>query len=672
MNNIKGKDSSYETSSILVAGTRNPANGNYYPPTNKGAKTMLSAIRLFKALPVENKADSLSISEEQNAEIMKLTLPKGFVIDPRLAGPFTSNYIIDEINRIYGRSSEELNATFHKSFAKVRDSSTLQLVFEQIIHYMTTYGAERMGIYNEQSVYIPAEQLDAPELKDGVRLVVIRALTKEEMKAELIELLSAGVALSDQSIKDAIDIAQFVGITVADIEQIKNKEVKAALFDYLGLVPSHPVEFLRYVVYRATERTLLIKNKALIEQLKARNNNDLVRYFDAYEKEFGLQNLAKIFYRYKPIFLALRTNTQLKKQINKIRRLANINHEPMKEDLLNTLTARLKTRQAPDAQSFNDAMANTSVFRKIRLAYALKFRTTEADSILYRVRNGKSFAKEFKFDNKRGAQIMFEAILRHIVADIKPNVDGKSFFIPKGLKYALPATEKQFTGNLPNGTYIEVPEDMVVGIHWENQKNYRVDLDLSISNNMGKIGWDASYRDGKQDIQFSGDITDAPKPKGATEVFHVGGVARGSWLMNLNYYNFDAQTPVPFKILVAKETRDMVEENYTVDPNKIVALTNSIIDVKQKTLGIIVATDDSTRFYFSETGFQNNISSRHTNAAEQSRKFLMNYFTDSIVLNDVLEAAGAIIVDEPGEDVIDLSPEAIDKTTIIDLLKEAK
>jgi len=527
-----------------------------------------------------------------------------------------------------------------------------------------------MGVYNEESVYIPAEQLDAPELKDGVRIVVIRALTKAELKAELLELLSSGVALKEETVKDAIDVAQFVGINVTDIEQIKNKEVKAALFDYLGLVPSHPVEFLRYVIYRSTEKTLVIKNRALIEQLKARNNNDLVRYFEAYEKEFGLQNLARIFYRYKPIFLALRTNTQLKKQINKIRRLATINHEPMKEDLLNSLTARLKTRQAPDAQAFNEAMANTSVFRKIRLAYALKFRTTEADSILYRIRNGKSFAKEFKFENKRGAQIMYEAILRHIVADIRPNVDGKSFFIPKGLKYGLPATEKQFTGNLPSGTYIEVVEDMVVGIHWENQKNYRVDLDLSISNNMGKIGWDGAYRDGKQDIQFSGDITDAPKPKGATEVFHVGGTARGSWLMNLNYYNFNSSTPVPFKILVSQDSRESVEKNYTVDPNKIVALSNSVIDVKQKTLGIIVATEESTRFYFSETEFQKNISARHTNAAEQARKFLLNYFTDSIILNDVLEAAGATIVDEPGEDVIDLSPEAIDKTTILDLLSK--
>ena len=633
---------------------------------------MLSTIRLFKALPVEEKT-SAETNAERYAELMKKTLPKGFILDPTLAGPqFDTESILDQINQAYGRSSEELNQSFHKSFAKVRDASMQQLVFEQMIHYLTTYGAERMGIYSEESVYIPAEQLDAPELKDDLRVVVIRGLTKAELKVELMKLLGSGVALHERTIADAIDVAQFVGFNEADVEEVKNKEVKSALYDYFGIVPSKPVEFLRFVVYRATEKTLLIKNKALIEQLKSRNNNDLVRYFDNYEKEVGLQHLAEIFYRYKPIFLALRTNTQLKKQINKIRRLANVNHKPMQEDLLNTLTARLKTRQAPEASDFNAAMKNTNVFRKIRLAYALKFRTTEADSVLYRIRNGKSYAKEFNFENKKGAQIMYDAIMRHIVADIKPNVEGKTFFIPKGLKYGLPATEKQFTGNLPSGTFVEVLEDMVVGIHWENQPNHRVDLDLSISNNMGKIGWDAAYRDNNQDIQFSGDVTDAPKPKGATEVFHVGGTARGSWLMNLNYYNYRDDVDVPFKILVTQENRQNINNNYTVDPNKIVALSNSVMDVKQKTLGIIVADENSTKFYFSEAEFQKGISSRHNQGAEQARKFLLNYYTDSIVLNDVLVAAGATIVEEMGEDVIDLSPEAIDKTTILDLLKEEK
>lgn len=629
---------------------------------------MQSTIRLFKALPVEDK-QSAETNADRYAELMKETLPKGFIFDPVLVGPrFDVTRSIELVNEAYGRSSEELNASFHKSFAKVRDASMQQLVFEQMIHYLTTYGAERMGVYSEESVYIPAEQLDAPELKEGVRIVVIRGLTKEELKVELMKLLTSGVALHERTVTDVIDVAQFVGLNEDDVAAVKNKEAKSALYDHFGIVPTKPVEFLRYVVYRATEKTLLIKNKALIEELKGRNNNDLVRYFTNYEKEVGLQHLAEIFYRYKPIFLALRTNSAMKKQINKIRRLAVVNHKPMQEDLLNTITARLKTNSKPDLHQFEMALLNANTFRKVRLAYALKFRTTEADSILYRVRNGKSFAKEFSFENKKGAEIIYGIILKSIINDIRPNVEGKQFFIPKGLKYGLPATEKQFTGNLPTGTYVEVTQDMVAGIHWKNTKHSRIDLDLSISNNMGKIGWDAAYRDARSDIQFSGDVTDAPRPKGASELFHVGGTARGSWLMNLNYYNYNSDEPVPFKILVAQESRDKISQNYTVDPNKIVALSNSVMEVKQKTLGIIVADEDSTKFYFAEAEFQKGISSRHTAAAEQSRKYLLNYYTDSIVLNDILVAAGAEIVEEPADGALDLSPEAIDKTTILDLL----
>lgn len=633
---------------------------------------MLSTIRLFKALPVEDKRLP-NASVKASEEIMKKTLEKGFILDPLLSGPqFDTDRIIEQVNQAYGRSSEELNATFHKSFAKVRDASMQQLVFEQMIHYLTTYGAERMGVYNEESVYIPAEQLDAPELKDGIRVVIIRGLTNEELKTELKKLIESGVALHEQTLADAIDVAQFVGFNEDDLAAVKNKEFKSAMYDYLGIVPAAPVDFLRYVVYRATEKTLLIKNKALIETLKARNNNDLVRYFDTYEEKYGLQHLAEIFYRYKPIFLALRTNTKLKKQVNKIRRLAVANHKPMPEDLLNTLTARLKTRQAPDSAAFNKAMQNTNLFRKIRLAYALKFRTTDADSILYRIRNGKSYAQPFEFGNKGGAQVMYDAIMRHVIAGIRPNVEGKTFFIPKGLKYGLPATEKQFTGNLPTGTYVEVLENMVAGIHWENTDRYRVDLDLSLTSADGKIGWDRRYRDEGNAIYFSGDITDAPKPKGASELFHVGGTARGAWLMNVNYYNYAASEPVPFKIVVAQETKENIQKNYTIDPNKIVAQSGSTMDVRQKTLGIIVADEKSTKFYFSEAEFEKGITARNTAASEQARKFLLNYYTDSIVLNDVLEAAGATIVETMAEGAIDLSPETIDKTTILDLLKEEK
>lgn len=625
---------------------------------------MLSTIRLFKALPIDDR----EMVPIQNEELDKITLPKGFIFDGQIAANYHDTaHLVDLVNQAYGRSSEELNATFHKSFAKVRDASMEQLVYEQMIHYLTTYGAENAGVFSHEGVFIPGEVLDAPALKDGVRIVVIRGLTKEELKVELMKLLTSGIALAEKTLADVLDVAAFVGIDENDLGVIKNKEAKSALYDYLGVVPKSPIEFLRFVVFRSTNETLLIKNKALITKIKEQKNLDVARYFDQYEKDTGLQHLATIFYRYKPIFLAFRTNTKMKKSINKIRRLAVVNHKPMQEDLLNTITGRLKTNDKPNLHQFETALMNANIFRKIRLAYALKFRTTDADSILYRVRNGKSYAKEFNFENKKGAEIIYGIILKSIIADLRPNVEGKTFYIPKGLKYALPATEKQFTGNLPTGSYVEVLENMVAGIHWENVGRNRIDLDLSLSSNLGKIGWDGSYR--TQDaVFFSGDITDAPKPKGASELFHVGGTARGAWLINLNYFNFESDVEVPFKIVVAQDSKENIDRNYTIDPNKLVALSNSVMNVKQKTLGIIVADENSSKFYFAEAEFQKSISSRHTAAAEQARKYLLNYYTDSIVLNDVLVLAGAEIVDEPADGAQDLSPEAIDKTTILDLL----
>lgn len=643
----------------------------------KEDKKMQSTIRLFKALPVSvSRSDAVNHQDE-----MKETLSKGFIFDDFVLSEYSDlNHIIGLVNQSYGRGSEDLNSAFHKSFAKVRDASMQQLAMEQMIHYLTTYGAERMGVYSEDSIFIPGEELDAPDLKDGVKIVVIRGLTKVQLKKELMKLLSAGIALHEQTVADAVDVAQYVGFNESDINEVKNKEVKVALYDHFGIVPSVPTEFLRFIVYRATGKTLVIKNRALINELKERNNNDLVKYFNQYDEAAGFHNLAKVFYRYKPIFLAFRTNTALKRSINKIRRLAKTNHEPMPEDLLNTITARLERGDGPTVAEFGKALDNANVFRKIRLAYALKFRTTDADSILYKIRNGKSFAKEFNFKNKKGADYIYRLIISSIVNDISPNVDGKTFYIPDGIKYSLPATEKQFTGNLPSGTCVEVMGgDMIAGVHWTDVKKERIDLDLSLSNNLGKIGWDAAYRDTNNETYFSGDMTAAPLPNGASELFHIGSAARGTWLMNLNYYNYSDDIDVPYRMFVAREEKKNIKLNYLIDPNKMIALTNSLMDVRQKTIGIVVADENSTRFYFSEAEFDKNISARNSKISEQARKYLINFHTDAISLNDILVMAGASIVnvmpavdDEKFEEAIDLSPETVDKTTFINLLSTSE
>ncbi len=627
---------------------------------------MLSTLRMFKALPITDRAN-LAVDKDLYAQTIRM----GFVFSAEVIGNYPdTKKLMKLVDGLYGRDPEKLNKAFHKSFSKVRDASLTQLYYEQIIHYMTTYGAERMGVYDSDSVYIPAEELNAPEITEDIRLVVIRGLTYEELKAKLLALLGSGVALSEESVSDAVDIAALVVLEEEDIVQVANREVKTALYDHFGLVPSDPVEFLRYLNYKVTGKTLLIKNNDLIDAIKVGvggvGSHKTLPLFIRYEREHGLNRLAEVFNRFKPIFLAYRADNKLRPVINKIRRLAESNHKPMPVDYLNSVTALIGQNKLSLTQLSRE-LKGVNTFRKIRLAHALKNRTNpNMDSIVYKVRNGKAYATFL--DNSRwyGAEEAYDLVLGSIVNDLKSKVDGRGIYIPEGVVYGLPATEKQFTGNLPSGTYVNVPGDMVAGVYWEDQGSHRIDLDLSMVQAGEKIGWDASYRNSGQQVYFSGDITSAPK--GATEVFHIGRKAYGVWMLNLNYFNFNESVPAPFKIVVGSQSKDAINQNYLIDANHLLAASTSVMDVKQKSLGIIVCDGDTRRFYFSESAMGGGISARQTVPAEQARKFMYRSMINAPTLNEVLLLAGAQIVADPKFALIDLSPETIDKTTLLELL----
>lgn len=632
---------------------------------------MKSTIKLFKALPIE-----VNKKKKVDEEILTETVKRGFVFSPEVIANYPKSELktlIKTIEKEIGLTAEKMNRTFHKSWKKVRDADIVQLVYEQIVHYITTYGFESLGIYDENSVYMPAEKLEIPEVAPkNVNLVIIRGYTKEELKTRLLQLLNTGIALKGDTIKDVVDVATFVDVNEEDINIIKNKEVKANLYDYLNVFPKNPTEFLRYLIYKTTNNTLLIKDTITIEKIKSEDCLSVLRLLKQYQQKYGLENLATIFYRFKPIFLAFRVNKQLKKIINRIRRLAIKHHVPMQEDYLNNITAKIKRKTFIPIEHLEAKLDKVNFFRKVRLAYALKFRTKkDVDSILYRIRNGRSWAKEFKFTETSEAKRILEVVLNSIIKDMKKQVKGKKIYIPENLHYALPITEKQFVGDFPSGTYVTIPKDMIVGIHWENTDKCRVDLDLSMmSMSVGKIGWDGQYRTEGREILFSGDITDAPKPKGATELFYIKRQKQDAFIFFVNFFNGYGETDVDFKLFVAQETVKNMRHNYMVNPNNIKAITKTTIDAnnRQKMLGLLTTTTQECRFYFAETALGNSISSSGSKHSEQSRKYLLDFYKNTITLNDLLITAGATIVTDKEKCDIDLSPENITKDSLLKLL----
>lgn len=629
-----------------------------------------STLRLFKAVPIESNSRKTKVFNN----FLKESIKYGFVLSPEVVANYSDlNSLVSYLKGNIGIASKALNSSFHKSWNKVKNASMEQLVLEQVFHYLTTYGKEA-GFFDVDFVYIPAEKLNIPEIDiDSIPLVFIKGLTKEQLKEKLMGLLTSGIALSKNTIEDVVCIADYLKLFDSDLDLIKNKEVACILCQHLNRFPQNSVEFLRYMVYLTTGETLLIKNKALIEKIKLGNalNNQIFNYFQDYNDldEFGgFNRLAEIFYRFKPIFLAFKSKKHMAPIINLIRKLAVHNHKPMESDYLNDVTANIADIQVT---KFVKKLTEYNIFRKIRLAYALKFRTTDADHILYRVRNGKSYVTDFSFDEKIKAATLLEYTLASIAKDISKSVKrgNKTVYIPDFIDYALPATERQFSGNFPSGTFVSIPSDMVLGIHWKNSQKRSIDLDLSLISLTGKFGWDRMYRNTSREVLFSGDMTDASGPNGASEMFYLKNSDQDNFLVMVNDFNrVSEEEEVPMQVFVGKERVTSMAKNYMLNPNNLVASCNSSIkEQRQKIIGLVA----KNRFYFIETNMSNAITSRNNTLSNGSKEYLYNYYVNTINLRDILEYAGYIIINNKEEADIDLSPEAISKESILEILGAA-
>lgn len=617
-----------------------------------------ATLRLFNCIKIEAGAVPDKREADHSREIRN-----GYILDPHVK---VSGALFNEIESIVGISGEKANNAFHKSWDKVRNASIEQLVLEQILHYITTYGYESIGIYRNETIYIPKEILSVPDITTDIPLTVVLGATSSEIAESVLKLASSGIALSQQTVDDIMMlirsddcVSEFM---LVNIGKVKNRELLSLFYEHYNITPSDPAAFLRYVIAKLTDETLLIKNGYLISKIKGADG----KYLDHLMQD-APDNLGSIFFRFRPLFLAMKSISRNKTYYNRLRKLARKQHKPLPVDYMNSVTERIAKGTFLLAE-LEYELRSATVFRKIRLAYALQFRLSNSKSIVYQIRNGRGFATDFNWvGDKFITELAYTTVLQSITDNL--DVNGKTIYIPGLVRYALPATEKTFVGNIPMGTYAAVPQDMVVGIYWEDVGSWACDLDLSLSALGGKYGWNSLYRSEDRKILYSGDMTSAPN--GASELFYVQNTIDSPMLLTVNYYNYLEDVPVPTKLMIAQEENPPdFEKDYLIHVNKMVATSNLTIGKKQVILGMIANVNGENRFYFMESGIGKSNVSSNGKIAQHNREYMYHRFTNSISLNQMLQMAGANVVSEvPVDDkYIDLSPENLNKTTILDLL----
>ncbi|MEE9214687.1 MAG: hypothetical protein V3U54_07810 [Thermodesulfobacteriota bacterium] len=593
----------------------------------------MKTLKLFNAV-VEKKSDKKHFVSED-----------GYVIE---SGALWAKTRIVNYYKKEALNGNDLNKTFHKSWKKIKDSTRGELLVHQILHYLTTYGT---GFQME--AYIPNEIVKLPKTK--IVFKVIKAYTKEELINKALRMLKSGIALKEETVNDLLSVlVDDLDYKFTGDEGIKNKEAVVKIADLYGVIPNDFMGFFRYILYRATESTLIIKNKRTIETVQKSSYNPAAQF-----KKFGLAKVAEHFNRFKPLFLAFKSKCP--KVINKISKLSKTNHKPMVQNALNLVTQRKLTVDD------NHWLANATLFALFKALNAVHLRLNGQNTFLYKIRNGKSYAKESKVTSVN--EHNYNYLIKYLKGRFSFN--GKKIFIPEDVVYALPTSEKMFVGNIPMGSKF-YGNKLAVGIYWKNSGGAR-DLDLSSINVDGKVGWNRSYYDEDQNLMFSGDITNAPD--GAVEYLHAKkGVAHPTIVMN-NVYSFSGSDwgedttgkTCKYKIIIGRG--DRIDRKFMMNPNNLFMETNVESVQEQSIIGLFLQEGKRQAFVVLNFGAgQARVSGGNEHSAT-ARVALTQEWSNSLSFNTIVEALGAKIVQKSKDADIDLSLNTLERDSFIKIFE---
>jgi hypothetical protein len=333
---------------------------------------------------------------------------------------------------------------------------------------------------------------------------------------------------------------------------------------------------------------MIVKNRLFRNKIKANTDKSDKIFMSLSDNQ--MIALSEVFNRYKEVFLAFKTQFS-RTTINKIARLSKKYHKPMPKNFWNDVLA-LDVDVA--IHYLNEELSKASNFRLVQIMQTIRERLlmyNNGEYKLYVIRNGKIFVEpnttKIDITNKNMCShvnrelnklsVIYNMCRTQLVNNLKTKACAVKF--PAHYNLMCPTSEKNFIGDIPMGTSINLGANNVLGIYWRNDWGTR-DFDLSYVGVDGtRVSWCQSYYDKNHNIIYSGDITNAPN--GANEVLYFKDNNIPNGIVSINRFNGNAGSK--YRIFFGKDEIHKAARDIAITPLAMPmlcgpgAITNAIV-----------------------------------------------------------------------------------------------
>ena len=619
-----------------------------------------AALILFKSVVPINTKDEFNYLD---------LLLEGIYIMPN-ARKYISKEIADYCILNFSNKVLKYNkTTLHNSFKDVAEKDVKDLLVAQLDHYFSIYMQTEetsSDLIDSSLVHVPVKSESNDDEPFIFNTTMVSLITKEELLDRVAKMLSSGIALSDATQRHLFSIFKYYKDEI-DVEIIKNKEFLMRAYSQLDIVPKKAEQLLRYLIYRLTNATLLINSQrdrqliySKINNYNSYDNEKLNNIIKEYAKENGVESIAKQFNRYRKLWIIFKhVGKDAASIINRARKLSsklNQPHNLMALDKINDKNI--------DLEEVKKQLEKVSIFKKFSLLNSIY--NASSNNKMYFIRNGHIYSTVKEKTSKAGYKVK-NTIFNSIKKDIGKNIKSKRFYIPDGIMYAVPTSEKNFVDNIPMFTRYRMDKNSIIGIYWTNTDTSRVDLDLHYNSKDIHVGWN-TYNSNEK-IVFTGDITNAPKPEGATEAFYIKENLKDDFAV-IEISNF-AGKPDTFELFIAGDPNKEIFDREKIINSKELAFKFIGLTITDQTqcLGIIDSQEDYRDFIFT------NVSSgfNRTPVRGEHKNIMLNAMRSAaknrLFLNDlIVKLGGEITLDKEKADY-DLSINSLTKDSFDFLFK---